>query len=139
MNTHTPIRSRFTGEQFCENCGALMLGGSGRPSGLCPVLDLDPGLYWDESSRTLEEVTQDLAYWLEEEGLYRPTQEDRAILESFRPDPYSGLIRTDLDPEIWEGLYRDLADRLTEALPDGLWFDYDNDGGGWGVWPIEED
>lgn len=99
-------------------------------------LDLDPGLYWDESVRTLEEVTRDLAYWLEDLGLYLLTDEDREIVKGFRPDPTSGLYRTDEDPEIWQDLYRDLSDCLSFHLSEGLWFGYD---GGWGIWQDEEE
>lgn len=104
-----------------------------------PRLDLDPGLYWDESVRTLEEVTRDLASWLEDEGLWSADETDRQILETIQPDPVSGLYRTDLDPEIWEDLYTDLETVVNDNLPEGLCFGYVNESGGWAVIEITEE
>ena len=98
-------------------------------------LDLETGLYWDESSRTLEEVTRDLfTYLVDEVHRFDASEDDWRIYGTFTPDSSSGLIRTEEDPDIWQDLYSDLADCMTDNLPDGLYFAYVNEFGAWGVW-----
>lgn len=103
------------------------------------VIDLEPGLYFDESARTLPEVTVHIMDWATEAG-YDPTEDETEILESVIVDERSGLYRfPDHLAEFGLYLYEALADWITDHLPDGLWFGYLNEAGGWGIWEEEED
>ncbi len=94
---------------------------------------LEPGLHWDESSRTLEEVTRDLYPFLVSRKLFSPTPEDEKILASISQDSHSGLWKSE-DHEMVGYLYEELAEIVSDELPDPYWFGYENEGGGWGVW-----
>ncbi len=105
-----------------------------------PLSGLTPGLYFDESGRTLPEVTAALADCLEEQGLYQPLPFDREVLGHISQDPHSGLYWAD---EGWEEavgwVYETLADIITENTADDLYWAYENEAGGWGLWTLENE
>lgn len=99
---------------------------------------LTPGLYFDESGRTLAEVTAALAACLEDQGLYSPDEEDRATLAGITQDETSGLFHSP-DYEAVGWVYEALEDIITENTAEDLYWGYLNEGGGWGLWSIEEE
>lgn len=104
-------------------------------------LDWEPGLYWDESSRNLEEVTLELANGIlgARAGLWSISLEDQDILKAITPDSHTGLyyLEEHIDRELMVELYEEMADLVNDNLREGLWFGYLNEGGGWGVWEEE--
>ncbi len=103
----------------------------------------EPGLYFDESSRNLEEVTSILADAIlaEGKGLWNVDLEAQDILRAIKTDPRSGLsyVDEDTDRELVVWLYEELAELVTENLPEGLFFGYVNEAGGWGVFSYEDE
>jgi len=104
-------------------------------------LDLEPGLYFDEAVRTLPEVTLRISAWVEELGIELDSEMATILDQGIVEDSHTGLLRwsENVDPELGDDIYRELTDIVTEHLPEGLWFGYLNEGGGWGVWEDEED
>jgi len=106
------------------------------------LLNWEPGLYWDESSRTLEEVTLQLADSIlqERKGLWSISLEDQNILRAIHQDSHTGIYHLEdgVEREWMEELYQEMADLVSDNLRPGLYFGYLNEGGGWGVWEYEE-
>ena len=102
------------------------------------MLDLEIGLHYDESNRTLAEVTNSLYEMLVDEDLFDPTPDDLQIYEQIIPDSHTGIWHyLGDDYEFLHELYEDLVTIVTDNLPDDHYFAYENDGGGWGVWTYE--
>ena len=106
-------------------------------------LDWEPGLYWDESSRNLEEVTANLADALlaENKGLWDVDLETQDVLRAINQDSHTGIYFVDpnTDRELVVELYEELAEIVNQNLPDGLYFGYVNEAGGWGVFSYEDE
>lgn len=106
-------------------------------------LNWEPGLYFDESSRNLEEVTVHLADAIlaEGKGLWDIDLETQDILRAINPDPHTGIYRVDenTDRELVTELYEELTEIINHNLPDPLYFGYVNEAGGWGVFSYEDE
>ena len=104
------------------------------------VLELEPGLYFDEGVRTLPEVTLNVFEWAGETG-WEADPEAHNIVEHYIVQcSHSGIWHwKEGTEEIGHSLYEELCDHINEHLPEGLWFGYLNEGGGWGIWQNEEE